>query len=83
MTVGELIAVLQQHDPSVEVLINGYEGGLQAPHIYRTGYWIDGCEGEAYSGPHREVATWEWFDNEDLDSYGAPEECLLLSRNEG
>jgi hypothetical protein len=35
MTVGELIAELQQHDPNSLVLVNGYEGGFQAPEIHR------------------------------------------------
>lgn len=55
LTVGDLITQLQQHDPNTLVLVNGYEGGYQAPEVYATHVqldWSGNCEGP-------------WHDHED------------------
>lgn len=56
MTVAELIAKLQELDPELEVLIEGYEGGydsaerIKGPYHYRRDVNADW-----YYGPHAEA----------------------------
>lgn len=70
LTVGDLIAQLQQHDPNTLVLVNGYEGGFQAPEIFEATVELDwgGC----YEGP--------WRNHDPREPAGAAEQAIIVSR---
>lgn len=55
MTVLELILKLQAFDPTMRVVVNGYEGDYDEPmvgqtwvHLYRQGQPYCGCYADAY-----------------------------------
>ena len=58
MKVKELIAKLQEFNQESEIMVNGYEGGVNSPscieeiQIMRD-YWAN----DIYSGNHREILT--------------------------
>lgn len=49
LTVGELVAELEELDPTALVLVDGYEGGFEAPATRIVRVTFDG--GSSYCGP--------------------------------
>ena len=60
-TVGDLIQELQQHDPDMLVMVEGYEGGLTEVDLGRvhTQEVELGGNTDDYSGPHEQVVRRE------------------------
>ena len=68
MTVAELISVLEEHDPSLRVVVDGYEGGyddLSAEQVERIPLCLD-VGRSAWEGRH---------DRPDLIVGGAPKDA--------
>lgn len=55
MTVQELINKLQQFDPTLPVVINGYEGGVYLPKDLREITMAENVNNAWYYGPHEIV----------------------------
>jgi len=69
MKVKELIAKLQEFNQELEIMVDGYEGGVDNPscieeiQIMRD-YWTN----DIYSGNHREILTDDNnYSNQDID----------------
>jgi len=81
MKVKELIAKLQQFDQELEIMVNGYEGGVDSPNCIEEiqimrDYWAN----DKYSGNHREILTDDNnYSNQDIDD----EEFLKSFTDEG
>lgn len=56
MTVNELIAQLEQYDGSLEVMVQGYEGGLTPCNADETSIHRDVNLDEWWFGPHEECS---------------------------
>jgi hypothetical protein len=57
LTVGELVEELSELDPTMLVLVNGYEGGYQAPSVLKRRV-VDldhGAKWRGYCGPWEDV----------------------------
>lgn len=56
MTVGQLIALLQKHDPELRVVVDGYEGGLNDvdPKAIRAMNIFLNYREDSYQGSHEE-----------------------------
>ena len=52
MTVGELIEKLQKFDPSMRVMVDGYEGGLEDPQEPRQNFVVLDYHEHSYYGKH-------------------------------
>lgn len=76
MTVAELIEKLKELDPSLRVLIDGYEGGYEdADYVFVEKFAI-GVRGDwDCEGPH-ELATNYWQTKEDFEY--TTETCAVL-----
>lgn len=68
VTVGDLIQDLQQYDPEALVLVNGYEGGFQAPEVHERTVAKD--RWRSHCGP------WDDVDDGDTDV----EDAVIVSR---
>ena len=65
MTVAELIAELKNHDPTIRVVISGYEGGVSdVTFVESLTVALDVNKETWYYGDHEE--TWYYGDHEDL-----------------
>lgn len=62
MTVKHLIEKLQRYDPETMVVVNGYEGGVNACSVCREKYIKLGVNSEWYYGNHEIVEEGEESD---------------------
>ena len=77
-TVGELIEALKAFDPSLPVLVDGYEGGMREPYPPRQVMARDGGK-----DAHGLFGAWELSkDVRRLELYGAETAVVYLSRFE-
>ena len=60
MNVGELIEKLQRYDPETMVVVNGYEGGVNACSVCREKSIKLGVNSEWYYGNHEIVDNGEY-----------------------
>lgn len=60
MTVGELIKRLQEYDPETMVVVNGYEGGVNACSSCKEESIKLGANSEWYYGNHEIVRNGEF-----------------------
>ena len=60
MTVGELIQKLQEYDPETMVVVNGYEGGVNACSSCKEESIKLGVNSEWYYGNHEIVHNGEF-----------------------
>lgn len=62
MTVKHLIEKLQRYDPETMIVVNGYEGGVNACSVCREKYIKLGVNSEWYYGNHEIVEEGEESD---------------------
>jgi len=76
MKVKELIAKLQEFNQESEIMVNGYEGGVNSPScIEEIQIMRDYNANDIYSGNHREILT----DDNDYSDFGIDDEEFIKS----
>ena len=73
MKIKDLIAELQKHDPEMEVVVNGYEGGVGYPSGFEVIKIKKNVNKEWYYGRHEELSEHE-------KGYKKGIEVLLINR---
>ena len=80
MTIGELIALLSQYPADTRVVVDGYEGGLDDPHVYPRAVVL-GRQTGSYSGVHSGAyVDSQRYDIEDVDHDWTA--CVVVSRDD-
>lgn len=84
MLVSELIKILQGFDPTLAVLVDGYEGGAKEPaRVAVRDFVAEKNDGSGYCGPHEEISDGEFgqYDREDALAEGkAIFKAVIISR---
>jgi hypothetical protein len=76
MKVKELIAKLQEFNQESEIMVNGYEGGVNIPScIEEIQIMRDYNANDIYCGNHREILT----DDNDYSDFGIDDEEFIKS----
>lgn len=81
MKIKELIERLSKYNPELEVMIDGYEGGVQEPaSMYEQEIIRDYYKHDSYSGPHISITYLRSYLDEEEICQKQKSRAVIISR---